>query len=383
MEIYKKLLLFIAMIFCFVIIGQAGITAEACESISQDILNETGADELIENIEGNAEDFIADNSISAENPESILNIGIEDIFREIADEIVRNIKMPLELFSSLLVIIILSSFTGNLADTVKIKSSEKIFSIICVLVCVTFITEPVSECFSQSADNIKSGAVFMNGFIPVFSGITVAGGGISSAAVYSTLMFIASEFAVNIADSVIMPVLRMCMAMAIVDSVNPAVSLNSLISAIKKLITRLLTFTMMIYTGLLSLQSIIGTSSDSLAIKAGKYVASNFVPVVGSAVSDAYTALKGSIGLLRGGTGSFGIIVILLTIMPSVILSGLYYAAVKCAYIFSDMFGEKNLSRLFSNISYVLEINFSIMICFAVIMIISTAIVMMTGMCVL
>jgi stage III sporulation protein AE len=137
---------------------------------------------------------------------------------------------------------------------------------------------------------------------------------------------------------------------------------------------------MMIFTGLISIQSIVGTSADNLAVKTGKYMVSNFVPVVGSAVSDAYTTLKSSMILLRSGTGSFGIIAILITILPAAVYSALYYLSVKSAFIISDMFGEKSLSKLYMNISSVLSVVFSVTVCFAVIMIISTAVVMMVGM---
>lgn len=136
----------------------------------------------------------------------------------------------------------------------------------------------------------------------------------------------------------------------------------------------------MIFTGLLSIQSIVGTSADSLALKTGRYIASNFIPVVGSAVSDAYAALKSSMGLLRGGTGSFGIITLIIMLLPSVVSSGLYYCAMKLAFICADIFGESSLSRLFSDMCSVLSVIFSLMVCFAVIMVISTTIVMMTGM---
>lgn len=379
-NICKKIMWFVAVLFCFVIIGQTEVSAENYEDISSDIIHQSGADELNQDIDSNTEDFFSKNSVDIENPESVLNIDIKDIFSEIIDEIKYNIKLPLKLFSSLIAVIILSSFAGSLENTVKLQSSGKIFNLICVLVSISVISEPLTQCFYNSAENIRAGAVFMTGFIPVFSSVTVAGGGISSALSYSTLVFIASEFAVHIADSFLMPVLSMCMALSIVDAINPAVSLTALINGFKKFITRLLTFVMMIFTGLLSIQSIVGASADSLAIRTGKYLASNFVPVVGSAISDAYTTLKGSMGLLRGGVGSFGIITIIVMLLPSVISAGLYYWAMKFAYIFSDMFGEKCLSKLFFNMSAVLSIVFSIMICFAVIMIISTAIVMMTGM---
>ncbi len=379
MRICRKIILVIAIIFCIVIMCNTTVSAEQYDIIS-DVASQSGADTLYENTDENVSDFFDEKGISVDNPKSIMNISIQDIFNEIKDEALNNIRMPVKLFSSLMAVIILSSLTGNLADTLKSGASAKVFDMVCVMTSVSIIAEPIKQCFYSASENIQGGAVFMMGFVPVFSSVTVAGGGISSSAVYSAMIFLASELSIQFADTVLIPMLSMCMAVSIVDAINPAISLTELVNSFKKLITGILGFIMMIFTGILSIQSIIGTSADNLSVKAGKYIASNFIPIVGGAVSDAYTTLRGSMGLLRGGIGSYGIITLVLMIMPSVVSAGLYYGAMKLALICSDMFGEKNLSKLFSNMSSVLAIVFSIMICFAVMMIISTTAVMITGM---
>jgi stage III sporulation protein AE len=376
----KKIMLFIVIVFCMVIMGQINVSAEEYNDTFSDIVHKSGVDMLDDDLSVNTESFFDENNISADNPESILDIGIEDIFSEILDEIKENIYLPFKLFSSLTAVTMLSSLAGSLGSTIRNNSSSKVFNMVCVLVSVSVISEPVSRCFYNCAENIRAGAVFMTGFVPVFSGITASGGGVSSALSYSTLIFTISQIAIHLADSVLIPVLSMCTALSIVDAVSPAVSLSALISGFQKFTTRFLGFIMMIFTGLISIQSIVGTSADNLAVKTGKYMVSNFVPVVGSAVSDAYTTLKSSMILLRSGTGSFGIIAILITILPAAVYSALYYLSVKSAFIISDMFGEKSLSKLYMNISSVLSVVFSVTVCFAVIMIISTAVVMMVGM---
>lgn len=373
----KKIILFIVIVFCIVIMGQVRVSAD---EVISDIIDDTGISSLDDDLNDNADEFFSENGISADNPESILNIRIEDIFSEITDEIKENVFLPLKLLTSLTAVVMVSSLSGSLGNTIRNGSSAKTFNMVCTLAAISIISEPVVKCFYNCAENIRAGAVFMTGFIPVFSGITAAGGNVSSAMSYSTLIFAAAQLAIHLSDSVIIPVLSMCMALSIVDSISPSISLSALINGFNKFTTRLLGFIMMIFTGLISIQSIIGTSADNLTARAGKYIVSNFVPVVGSAVSDAYSTLRGSMGLLKGGAGSFGIIALLLMILPSLVYSGLYYMSVRLAFIVADIFGEKQLSKLFSDISSVLSVVFSVTVCFAVLMVISTGIVMLVGM---
>ncbi len=371
----KKIILFLIIILSTLFMENISVSAEEYNEIISDIVSELEIDK-IENSE--VQDFFEENEVSIENPQSILNISFQDIANEVKQEFFNNFETPLKLFSTLMAVIVISSLTGNFQKTLKSGTSQKVFGIVCIMVAVTLISEPIKQCFYTSSESIKSGAVFMTVFTPVFSGITAVSGGVSASAVYSSMIFLASEISLQLADGILIPLLSMCMALSIVDAVNTSISLSELINGFKKLVTTVLGFIMLIFTGILSIQSLIGTSADNLSVKAGKYIISNFVPVVGGAVSDAYTTLRCSMGLLRTGVGSFGIITLVLMILPPVISAGLYYGVMKLAFIFSDMFGEKSLSRLFSDMSTVLSMVFGIMICFAMIMIISTTAVMLT-----
>ena len=73
-EICRKIIIFIVLIFCVVIIGQINVSAESYEEMMSDIIHESGADSLADNISTNAGDFFENNSVKADEPESILNI---------------------------------------------------------------------------------------------------------------------------------------------------------------------------------------------------------------------------------------------------------------------------------------------------------------------
>ena len=129
--------------------------------------------------------------------------------------------------------------------------------------------------------------------------IAVGSGNLTAAGVYNIILVLIAEIAVQIASGFLMPLLSLCIALAIVDSLNPTISLSSIIEGIQKAVTWSLGLMMTIFVGLLSIQSIIGNSADSLSVKAGKFMVSSFVPVVGGAISDAYTTLKGALVYLR------------------------------------------------------------------------------------
>ena len=269
--------------------------------------------------------------------------------------------------------------TEGIADSEKSKGIRKIFEILCVLVCITIIAEPLSECFLTVSRSINSVAEFMMTFTPVFTGIIIVSGGITSAGCYQLLIFAVSQIAIQVSDSVFMQIIGMCMALAVVDAINPCISLGGLINGLKKAVTWGLGLTMTIFTGLLSIQSIVGSSVDGLTSKTAKFLISGFIPVIGGAVSEAYATVKGSLAVLRGSTGAIGIAVIFAIILPSVIRVVLYMLTLNIAEILSEIFGVNSLNKLFKSMGAVAGMAFATVMCFSLMLIVSTAIVIMTS----
>ena len=86
----------------------------------------------------------------------------------------------------------------------------------------------------------------------------------------------------------------MSFAIAIANAVYAEHTLDGLLQFNKTIVTWSLGFLMSVFIGVISIQSIVSSAADGLTTKTTKYVVSNFVPIVGGAVSDAYATVLGS-----------------------------------------------------------------------------------------
>lgn len=361
----KKFFLVIILFFC------AGITVNAQESVTaEDIYSASGAEEL------DAGEILENYGVSFDDPSSILSVGPSELWSIIKDVTVQKVKAPLKLLISLGIVVMLSALAGSLGDTLKKENTSKVFELICVLAGVAAISGPVCGILDRTVHSLAEGADFMNCFVPVFAGIAAAGGHITSASGYNLLVLMISDIAIQLADGILMPALSMCLCLAIVDASCSAISLKGMLEGLKKLVTWGLGLIMTVFTGLLSIQSIVGTSADSLSSKTAKYIISNCVPVVGGAVSDAYSTVRGSIILLRNGVGGVGIAALAIMLLPPIISLIFYKVSVSAASAAADIFGAQKLSKLFGSIGSVLSLAMGVLICFTLMFIISTAIVM-------
>jgi stage III sporulation protein AE len=126
----------------------------------------------------------------------------------------------------------------------------------------------------------------------------------------------------------------------------------------------------------------VSVSADSVSVKAAKFMLGSFVPVVGTALSDAYSAAQGCLRLIKTTVGAYGILVAAFTFLPALLRVLLWQLLARAAIVAGDILGAGRVSALLRACSSVLGILAAIIMCFALFIIVSTAVVMSAGMAV-
>ena len=128
----------------------------------------------------------------------------------------------------------------------------------------------------------------------------------------------------------------------------------------------------------MSLKCTLGGAVDGFAVKTVKYMVSGFVPIIGGAISDAYSTVKGSFDVMRCTAGTAGTIGIVMLMLPPILELMAYRGMLWIAKAASGMFSVTALDKLFKNLDAGLSICVSMLVSFSVLFIISTAILMKT-----
>ena len=373
----KKIVLIFSVLFFIIFIPHLKVSAEEMPSISDELGIDT--ESINDNMPSEVQEFIEEKNLTVENTDAMTEITPKEVFLYIWEQFKAELANPLKVLVSLFSVILIAAVIEGTEDSISNKSMSKIFSVVCVLISVGLISNSVSESIQTAADALNSGGTFMIGYVPVFAGITASSGSVTSAVAYNMLVLLVAQTAVRLSADIIVPSLSVCMAVGIVEAINPDFKLSGITEAVKKAVTFAMGFIMTIFIGLLSLQSIVGASADTLGVKAAKYVVSNWIPVVGGAIADTYTTVKHSLGLLRGGTGFIGVAAIFIIILPPILEITAMRLVFTVADVVSELFGVSQIKILIKNTNWILSTIFSILICFSVMLIISTAILMLVG----
>lgn len=370
----------IVCLFIFVVTAllfSVNVSAQSQSSLTDELGIDTTS--VNDNLTPEVRDFIEENDISIDNTDSMTRITPSQVIEYLWESFKDKLTYPLKILASLIAVILISVLVSTSEDSFTNKSLSGIFGVISVLISVGIISEAVSACINTASEALTSGSRFMIGYVPAFAGIAASSGSITSATAYNMLVVLVSQGATQIFVNIIVPVLSLCMALGIVEAINPDFRLSVITEGIKKGVTFMIGLIMTVFIGLMSLQSIVGASADTLGVKAAKYMVANWVPFVGGAIADTYTTVKHSLGLLRGGAGFFGIAAIFVMIVPPLLEIIAMRLIIIAADIISDILDVSQIRILLKNTSWIMSIALSVLMCFSVMFIISTTILMLVG----
>lgn len=307
--------------------------------------------------------------------DDISGLGFGELWETVSSSLADKLKAPARLLASLLAITIFTAVMRGMGDGVFSKGSNSgLYNMVCVLTAVTVITPSLFAVYESALSAIERTGGFMLVFVPVFAGITIASGGIASGGIYNMMILGASELFAVLTDSFLMPILSVTAVLAVSGSVFPNVSVESIVKLIKKLITWGMTVAMTLFTGFTTMKCTLAAKTDGAAAKTAKFIISGFVPIVGGAVSDAYSSVRGSFDVIRSTVGTAGNIAILIFVVPPLIELLVFRGVMWIGTAAAELLSADSLVRLMKGIDSGLAIAQSVLVCYSVMLILCTGI---------
>ena len=202
---------------------------------------------------------------------------------------------------------------------------------------------------SAAAAVLKTAAVFMQGFIPIYAALLAFSGHAGAALSYQTLCFALAQGISLFASDFCIPLLGLFFCLAISFSLNETIDTPAFLSGVGKASTVVLGLFSGVFAGVLSIRQVLAGAADSVAGKSVRFLVSSLIPVVGSAMSDAYSAVLSSIDLIKGSAVVFAFLVLLVLHLP--VLLQLLLGRIGCSVLSSlaQMLGEKRLAVLYQS----------------------------------
>ncbi len=332
----------------------------------------SGADGLYDLLPEDATNTVERFDIDLSDPDWVNGITPEGIFSQIGDFLKSGISVPLKCGAGMLAVIILmaaaSTFDG-------FKNFSEIASYIFVLVSSAGILMPMFSLIESTADATRGISTLMTGFVPIYTGILVAGGQGITASGMSFLLLFAANGVSMLASFVIVPLMSCYLGIGMAGSVMPIGGVNRLGDGIKKTALWILTLTLTLFLGLLSVQTAVNKAADNLGLKTLKFFIGTFVPVAGGALSESLTTLLGSVKLLKTSVSMFGVVGIAATVIPVVLELFVWRGVLFVLDMAAELFGVNLKTGILKAADCVLSVLVGVLLFTASLFIISLAVI--------
>ncbi len=193
--------------------------------------------------------------------------------------------------------------------------------------------------------------LLVNGMTPIVLTLYASGGNVASAGVSAGALTLFLNVCENLLKSSILPFAGCCLCLSAAQACGAGLGFSGLVGLIKKSYTTALTFLMTLFCFLLGAQNIIAAGSDSLGLRAAKFVAGSSIPLVGGSVGESLKTLSTGISMLRRAFGVTGIVLIALLTLPTLLSLLLTRTVMNIGAAAADMLGVSREKQFLNELS--------------------------------
>lgn len=358
-------------------------TEDATEYTTEDIYNsqyeQSGADALLRELTPEVKKQLKDIGVTSPSWQELNSMSFFDIFGSIMNTIQQQSVTPLNCVVKIMGVVMLVALINSVKSSLGSSSLTAVLNSVATLTVSIILIQPVCQTIEYSTTIIKLSADFMLIFIPVMAGIMLTMGQSLQAAGSYTMVMGAGTAVSQISNNILVPLLNTFLGISVVSGISQRVNLSGFCELINKVLKWVLTFTMSVFTAILTMQSIISSSADSAGVKATRFAISSFVPLVGGALSEAYQTVRGCMGMLKSGVGVFAILATGTIYLPAIISCLLWLAAINIAIALAGVFDMGDIIKLLKSVTTVINSLIAILLCCMIIFIVSSAIMLMAG----
>lgn len=332
----------------------------------------SGADRLGDTLPDDIKDSLDSSGIDIADWQSLLSPSPKKLVSMFGDMARGSFLKPIKDMALIAGIVIL---VGLIKGTAAAENfSEPLNTVIGCAVAITVFASSAGV-ISQGVSAVKATSDFMLVLIPVLAGIITAAGNPALALTYGSFAMTAAQAAAQTVGNVIMPLCGAFSAFGVSASLSPELKLTKLAEMIKKLAIGVLSFAAAAFSAVLGLKSLLAGSADTLTSKGIKLALSSAVPIVGGALSDAYSSIIGSVALLKSTVGVFGVIAVVLIDLPVILQLTARILLLKLLGVLSSSMGDDASGEVLETLSSALTVINAAIIFTAALFIISTGIV--------
>lgn len=232
-------------------------------------------------------------------------IGYNKIFQNIISLLGKEIFISLKSAILILIIILLMAILNG------INENSQILNIV-YLVCFIAIASITIGNFTQIISMFKNTSDILSKIVQIVSpfliAVLIGTGAITSTGLIQPLILFMASLIGFIITYIIIPCISVSVALNVISSMSDNFKFNELSKMFSKCAIWIIGIVLTLFLGILSLETTLSASVDSLTVNVTQAAFSNFIPVVGKFFSDSLETVIGTSKIIGKAGGVVGIV---------------------------------------------------------------------------
>ncbi len=297
----KRILKYLLLICIFFYLNNVlAIQEENVEENVQDVTKDIADSLNMDNFLSIFEDYASENNIEGFDVSSLYNdllsgngIQYENILDSLVGNIFKEVKNSISSVTSIFIIVIIMAIVTSL-ELDKDSDVVKITKLVIVISISALLLKNYLDIVTMFKNIVNILGYIMQIVSTFLLGILMATGKITSTGIIEPLLLFIANFICFATEYIVIPFFTISVAINIVSRISENIKMDNLSSMFRKSSLYIFTTIIGIFLFVLSMESSVTKSIDSMYFKTAQNMVSNFVPVVGKFLSDSLDTVLGA-----------------------------------------------------------------------------------------
>lgn len=230
-------------------------------------------------------------------------------------EIISNGK----LLGTLIVLTIFATILQTMLTAFEKSTINKIANFVILLVLLYITLQTFYIAINYAKDAVEMMSNFIIALFPLMLGIIASLGQFTQVAFFHPIIILLIHFSGLLLSKFVFPLLYLSALLVIMSEINEQFKATHLAQLIRTISLALLGIYISVFLTILSIQGTASAIQDGVALKTTKFIASNFIPVIGQTLTDAADTILSAGLLLKNAIGIVGLLIIVLyAVFPAI-----------------------------------------------------------------
>jgi stage III sporulation protein AE len=230
------------------------------------------------------------------------------------------------LLATIVALAVFSMILETLQSAFEKQAVSKIAYSICYLVLMVLAVNSFNLGIGYAKSAIADMVSFMMALVPLLLSLIGSMGNVVSVSVLHPFIIFMIHTVSTLIYVVVFPLLFLSTLLSIVSSISERYKVSQLAKLLRNVGVGLLGLAVTVFLGVISVQGATSAATDGVTLRTAKFIAGNFIPVVGRMFTDASDTVLGASLLVKNTIGLAGVlIVIIICAFPAIKIMALAF----------------------------------------------------------